>query len=225
MAQYISQNPNIYDAPQIQPSDCIEWLGPTATYWMGDCVLRGATYDADNAVWRGGEMFVLIALVGSLATGPNQRCYVGATSDPLYNQLTLLDPNHRGIDFNNDWISTNPPTAAPRPNPTGAQWVNMTLLSPAVRPWNRLRAYGQGDLVYYPDPTVVWRATFSIVPGQPPNVAGLNQVASAEFNVGWALISNPQQYTAFNPNQFSILGTSVNEALPQPLPPTRALPL
>jgi len=224
MAQKLSPNPNIFDTPGIQPKNCSEWF-PTGTYYMGDVVLRGATVDEPNDRWVGGEMFVLIALVGSVTPGALVRCYVGLTSDPLYNQLSLTNPAVKGIDFNNDWISQNPPAPIPPPNPTGAQWVNLTLLSPAVRPWNKLRNYGQGDLVYYPDPTVVWRASFAIAAGSAPNVAGLNQLATAEYNQGWALISNPQQYTAFNPTQFTVMGTSVNEPSPQPLPPTRPLPL
>lgn len=221
----LSPNPNIYDTPNIQPSQCVEWSA-TGTYTMGDCVLRGATFDVATQRWVGGEMFYLLALVGNRST-PGQICYVGATSDPLNYQLSLSNPAVTGVDFNNGWISSTntfsvPP---PAPNPGGAQWVNMTLLSPAVRPWNKLRAYNQGDLVYYPDPTVVWRASFDVVTGSAPNVAGLNQKATSQYNQGWALISNPQQYTAFNPTQFSVEGTSVNEPLPQPLPPTRALPL
>lgn len=215
----LSPNPNLYQTPTLQPADCVEW-SPAGQYFMGDCVLRGATFNNDTQRWEGGQMFFLLALVGSQTVAAYTYGSVGLTSDPLISQLSL---NGAGVDFNNGWIQATPIQVGP--NPRGAQWVNLSLLSPAVRPWNNVQPYNFGDIVYYPDPTVVWRATETAPAGLPPNVPGLNTVGINQINTAWALISNPQQYSAFNETPVNVIGTSILQTEPQPLPPTRALPL
>ena len=223
-AKPLSPNNNIYQTPSLQPADCVEWSA-TGNYFMGDCVLRGATFNNDTQSWEGGEMFMLLALVGNLTTQEYVYGNVGATSDPIFSSLSLKS---NGVDFNNDWI-TSTPNQTP-PNPGGAQWINLSLLTPGVPPWNRVRNYGLGDLVYYPDPTVVWRRS---VEGQVPfpNVTppGLTAVGDNTLTA-WSLISNPQQYTSFNPNppvapSFRLGSSNTPVVSTAPLPPTRPAPL
>lgn len=218
-----SPNPNIYQTPSLQPKDCAEWA-ETGNYFMGDCVLRGATFNNDTQKWEGGEMFMLLALVGN--TTFNEYVYgnVGVTSDPIFSSLSLKS---NGVDFNNNWIGSTPNQTTA--NPGGAQWVNLSLLTPQIPPWNKERNYGFGDLVYYPDPTIVWR--FSVDTVGLPNVTPPGITAfGGNTLTSWSLISNPQQYTAFNPNPPVApslrAGSGDNVVVSTAtLPPTRPAPL
>lgn len=180
------------------------WL-PFGTYNFGDCV-----------VGSDGMAYCLLAATSS----PPGYPYIGITSDPTVNGKSLTLKNQNGIDFGGDF-QTDPPSAAP--NPFGAQWVNLSMLSPRVPPWSISASYQPGDLVYYPNdqPSVVWRCNRAHT-GLAPTIPAQNVIAVQVLNTTWDLISNPLQYTAFNPTlpyNFAPFGPD------QPLPAIRPAPI
>jgi hypothetical protein len=204
-----SPNPNILVQPDIQQSFMYPW-SPTTQYNYGDCVI--------------GSDGMAYAFLAAFDAG--QYPFVGTTSDPTYPGNSLTLSNQRGLliggDFNTNYI-----TGATVANPNGAQWINLSLLSPRIPPWNAHTTYSIGDLVYFPtdQPSVVWRLNSPVQAGNPPNVPGLNQIATNQVNNWWGLISNPLQTTAFNPSIPNVYGTNVESFVNQPLPAIRPAPM
>ena len=211
MAGPFSPNPNIFMNPAIQPTEMPLWSA-AGTYNWGDCVL-------------GSDGFAY-CLLAATSSGPGYP-YVGLTSDPTIPGFSLTLKNQNGIDMGGEFSYDTPAYLAAPLNPTGAQWVNLSLLSPRVPPWNANTTYSVGDLVYFPtdQPTVVWRLNKPVPAGNPPNVPGLNQTVSNQVNQWWGLISNPLQQTAFNPSVPNVYGTNVEIFVNQPLPAIRPAPL
>lgn len=204
-----SPNPNILVQPDIQKTFMLPWSA-TTQYNFGDCVIGSD-----------GMAYCFLAAFDS-GTYPA----VGTTSDPTFPGNSLTLKNQKGLLIGGDF-GTNFITGATVSNTVGAQWVNLSLLSPTVPPWNANTTYSVGDLVYYPtdQPTVVWRLNNPVAAGNPPNVPGLNQISANQVNNWWGLISNPLQSTAFNPSVPNVLGTNVESLTEQPLPPIRPAPL
>lgn len=205
-----SPNPNIVVNPLIQKSQMLPWDG-TTQYNYGDCVIGSD-----------GMAYALLA-----PTDAGNYPLVGLTNNPIFTESSFRLNSTTGLARGGDFLE-NYITGAILPPRGGAVWINLSLLSPVIRPWSRDEIYREGDLVYYPtdQPSVVWRYSTNLVlvPAEEPNVPGLNQIANS-FNKVWTLISNPLQYGSFNPTLPSQIGTNFNSPTAQPLPSIRPNPI
>lgn len=183
---YPSPNPNIFVTPSIQKSQMNAWSA-TTTYYYGDCVL-------------GSDGMAYCAISGYATSYPS----MGLLADPVTSSLSLS--NQKGLlqNVNSLGSFTN---ITPNTSVTQApNWVNLSLLSPTIPPWNSTTNYQPGDLVFYPpdQPTLVWRRNDLGQTGQglglsPPYLPQPGIVSLDGVNTAWNLISNPLQLGNFNP--------------------------
>lgn len=197
-----SANPNILVNPAIQPSQMLPWSATTSYNW-GDCVLGSD-----------GMAYCFMA-----AYDNPQYASVGTTSDPTISKFSLSLKNQTGLLTGGDFAQNYETGVTLPANPNGAQWVNLSLLSPTIPPWNKNTNYKPGDLVFYPadQPTLVWRRNDLGETGQglersPPYLPQPGIVSLDGVNTAWNLISNPLQLGSFNPTTISSPPTGLNFA-------------
>jgi len=177
--------------PTFQPAaleSSPQWGGP---YRSGDCVK-----------WKG-ENYMFIADSYEQSYFPQPSANFIYPRDP---DTSFLTPTSNGL-YSPDGGGLG------AINLTGAMWIKFNN-PPVIPPFSIYGEYKLGDLVTFPDPTVVWRANGPTT--APPNVPGRNTnllpgvLDSKGFdepiiypqpglNNLWSLISSPVQTTAFNP--------------------------